>query len=57
MTDRFIQWRTRKNNGVYEPEKRLAALILPLFLVPTGTIMYFSSPLNFEPRMILLGMK
>jgi hypothetical protein len=29
FTDRFIEWLTRKNNGVFEPEQRLVALILP----------------------------
>jgi len=40
LTDRLVQWRTRKNNGVFEPEQRLLALILPLFLVPVGVLMY-----------------
>ena len=40
LTDRFIEWLTRKNNGVFEPEQRLVALILPLFLVPAGVLMY-----------------
>jgi hypothetical protein len=40
LTDLLIRWQTRKNNGVFEPEQRLVALILPLFLVPVGVLMY-----------------
>lgn len=39
LTDRLIQWQTRRNNGVFESEQRLVALVLPLFLVPTGVLM------------------
>jgi hypothetical protein len=40
MTDRYIRWQTRKNNGVFEPEFRLPPLILPFFIVPAGVLMY-----------------
>jgi len=40
LTDRFVQWRTIKNNGIFEPESRLVALILPFFVVPAGVLMY-----------------
>jgi len=40
LTDRFVEWRARKNNGVFEPETRLLALVLPLFIVPAGVLMY-----------------
>jgi hypothetical protein len=39
LTDKFVEWRARKNNGVFEPETRLIALILPFFLVPAGVLM------------------
>ena len=39
LTASLIEWQTRKNNGVFEPEQRLVALILPLLLVPTGVLM------------------
>ena len=39
LTDRIIQWRTKKNNGVFEPEDRLLAAIIPLFIVPAGELM------------------
>ena len=42
LTDRYIQWKIKKNNGIYEPEIRLAALVLPFFVVPTGVLMYVS---------------
>jgi hypothetical protein len=40
LTDRFVEWRARKNNGVFEPETRLLALGLPLFIVPAGVLMF-----------------
>ena len=39
-TDRFAEWRARKNNGVFEPETRLVLLIMPFFIVPIGLLMY-----------------
>jgi hypothetical protein len=39
LTDKFVEWRARKNNGVFEPETRLIALVLPFFLVPVGLLM------------------
>lgn len=43
LTDLLAERSARKNNGVYEPEARLVALILPFFFVPIGLLMY--SPL------------
>ena len=40
LTDLVIQWRTRRNNGIFEPEDRLLAAILPLFVVPAGELMF-----------------
>ena len=40
LTDLIIQWQTRKNNGIFEPEYRLVALVIPLFIVPAGELMY-----------------
>lgn len=40
LIDQFIKWRTKKNNGIFEPEARLVALIFPLFIVPAGVLMY-----------------
>lgn len=40
LTDIIIQWRTRKNNGIFEPEDRLLAALIPLFIVPAGELMY-----------------
>lgn len=39
LTDKFAEWRARKNNGVFEPETRLAALVIPFFVVPFGLLM------------------
>lgn len=43
LTDKIAEIQARKNNGVFEPEFRLMALILPLFIYPAGCLM-FSSP-------------
>lgn len=40
FTDIIAQWQARRNNGVFEPEARLVALIIPFFLVPAGLLMY-----------------
>jgi hypothetical protein len=40
LTDRLAERSARKNNGVYEPEARLIALVLPFILVPVGLLMY-----------------
>ena len=40
LTDLIVQWNTKRNNGIFEPESRLLALILPFFLVPAGVLMY-----------------
>ena len=39
LTDMFVVWRARKNNGVFEPETRLVALIIPFIVVPIGLLM------------------
>jgi len=40
LTDRIAEMQARKNNGIFEPEFRLMALILPLFIFPAGCLMY-----------------
>lgn len=39
FTDRLAEWFARKNNGVFEPEIRLIAMIFPFFIVPMGLLM------------------
>jgi hypothetical protein len=39
LTDKFAVWQARKNNGVFEPETRLVALIIPFLVVPIGLLM------------------
>jgi hypothetical protein len=39
LADRYAEWQARKNNGVFEPEYRLVALILPFLIVPAGCLM------------------
>jgi hypothetical protein len=41
LSDRYCQWKARRNNGVFEPEDRLVMLLFPLFLVPVGLFMFF----------------
>jgi len=41
-TDVYTAWRTRKNNGIFEPEHRLVALLIPLIVVPAGVLMYLA---------------
>jgi hypothetical protein len=44
MTDALSGAVTRRNGGIFEPESRLLALVLPAFLVPAGVLMYFPCP-------------
>jgi hypothetical protein len=39
LTDTFVKYRARRNNGIFEPETRLVALVIPFFLVPIGLLM------------------
>jgi hypothetical protein len=39
LTDKFAERQARKNNGVFEPETRLIALIIPFVVVPAGLLM------------------
>ena len=41
LTDTISKMWAKKNNGVFEPEFRLIALIFPFFIVPSGLLMYF----------------
>lgn len=50
LTDKIIEYKARKNNGVYEPEFRLIALIIPFFIVPLGLLMYISPSDTFDDR-------
>jgi MFS family permease len=40
LTDRIAEYFSRRNKGVFEPESRLVALVLPFFIVPAGILMY-----------------
>jgi hypothetical protein len=39
LTDKFVEYQARRNGGVFEPEQRLVALILPFFVLPAGILM------------------
>ncbi|KAK4200233.1 putative transporter in the major facilitator superfamily [Triangularia verruculosa] len=40
LVDRFCDWRSRKNKGVFEPENRLYLLILPLLITGAGCVVF-----------------
>ncbi|KAF2192660.1 MFS general substrate transporter [Zopfia rhizophila CBS 207.26] len=40
LVDIFCDWRTKKNNGIFEPESRLYMLIIPFFITPAGCIVF-----------------
>ena len=40
LTDLYGERQARKNDGVFEPETRLVALVVPFFVVPAGLLMY-----------------
>jgi len=39
FTDLIAEKMARRNNGIFEPESRLVALIIPFFLEPVGLLM------------------
>lgn len=40
LVDRYCDWHTRKNGGVFQPESRLFLLTLPFIIVPVGCIVF-----------------
>jgi hypothetical protein len=40
LSDKFVAWKARKNNGILEPEFRLWFLILPAFVNSAGLLLY-----------------
>ncbi|KAK1757810.1 protein HOL1 [Echria macrotheca] len=40
LVDKFCDWRTRRNNGVFEPENRLYLCILPLLITGAGCLLF-----------------
>jgi hypothetical protein len=39
LTDKIAELQARKNNGIFEPEYRLVALIIPLIITPAGLLL------------------
>jgi len=39
LTDKIAQYQARRNKGIFEPEARLVALIIPLIITPAGLLM------------------
>lgn len=40
LVDRYSDWRSKKNNGLFQPESRLTLLIIPGFIVPAGCLVF-----------------
>lgn len=40
LVDRYSDWRTRKNGGVFQPESRLFLLIVPAVVAPAGCVLF-----------------
>lgn len=38
VVDKYSDWRSKKNNGVFQPETRLHLLIIPTLIVPAGCL-------------------
>ncbi|KAK4889491.1 hypothetical protein LTR28_002761, partial [Elasticomyces elasticus] len=40
MVDRYCDWRSKKNGGVFRPEYRLDLLVVPAVLAPAGCLVF-----------------
>lgn len=40
VVDRYCDWKTKKNNGIFQPENRLTLLIVPAIITPAGCILW-----------------
>jgi MFS family permease len=40
LVDLFCDWKTKKNNGVYEPESRLYLLVIPTLITGVGCVLF-----------------
>ncbi|KAK1776937.1 major facilitator superfamily domain-containing protein [Copromyces sp. CBS 386.78] len=40
VVDRFCDWKTKRNNGVYEPENRLWLCLVPLLISGSGCLLF-----------------
>lgn len=40
VVDKYSDWRSRKNGGVFQPESRLTLLIIPALIVPAGCLVF-----------------
>ncbi|KAK3049071.1 hypothetical protein LTR09_009725 [Extremus antarcticus] len=40
VVDKYSDWRSKKNGGVFEPESRLHLLIIPALIVPAGCLAF-----------------
>ncbi|KAI7282566.1 MFS general substrate transporter [Hortaea werneckii] len=40
LVDRYANWRSKKNAGVFQPETRLHLLVIPTLLVPAGCLAF-----------------
>ena len=40
VVDRYSDWRSKKNGGIFQPETRLHLLIIPSLIVPAGCLVF-----------------
>lgn len=40
LVDKYSDWRSKKNGGVFQPETRLTLLIIPALIVPAGCLVF-----------------
>lgn len=40
LVDIFCDWRTRRNNGIFDPESRLYMIIFPFLFTPAGCLLF-----------------
>lgn len=40
LVDKFCDWRTKKNSGIFEPESRLYLMIIPFLITPAGCLVF-----------------
>jgi MFS family permease len=38
--DKYSDWRSKRNGGVFEPETRLHLLVIPALIVPAGCLLF-----------------
>jgi MFS family permease len=56
LVDVVCDWRTKKNNGLFEPENRLYLLVLPMLITGTGCLAFgFGAEETFHWTSLFFG--